>query len=296
MSNFQPAAVQGHEGAPQTAPLYCYAIRPTGQAAIFATSHDVPISLTGLPVAYGADEPQEFTPMQIAHGIVERKADFDRAGFDVTGKFDIAALRAYFVTVPASPLRIDVIRVAASGTTAAWGTDTYLAQSGIVQDIAMAGELVTARCLPVPYHMEAAIPRIWFNRTCQWPLYGQGCGVDKTAHDWVSEIAELRRAQRKILVTGQQADTTADHFSGGYLTHATGLNFTVVHSAHEGSDTLLTLGHWDPILDVGDELTIYAGCRHTVEDCVNKFSNGVNFGGFAKLPNKNPTIHGAVAL
>jgi hypothetical protein len=276
--------------------MYCYAIRPTGQAAIFATSHDVPVFISGLPAAYDADDPQEFIPMQIAHGIVERKADFDRAGFDVTGKFDLAALRSYFVTVPASPLRIDIIRVAASGLEAAWGVDTYLVQSGVVQEIANAQDLVTARCLPVPYHMEAAIPRVWFNRTCQWPLYGQGCGVDKTLHQWVAEIAELRRAERRIIMTGQQAGKPAEHFSGGYLVHSSGQIFTVVDSDHEDANTVLTLGHWDPILDVGDELTIYAGCRHTVQDCTDKFANAVNFGGFAKMPNKNPTIHGAVSL
>jgi len=296
MSNFQPSSVQAHEGAPQTAPLYCYAIRPTGQATIFATSHDVPVWLTGMPASYESDDPQEFTPMQITHGIVERKADFDRAGFDVTGRFNLAALNAYFVTVPASPLRIDVIRVATTGTTAAWGVDTYLAQSGIVQGVAMSQDLATARCLPVPYHMEAAIPRVWFNRTCQWPLYGQGCGVNKDDHVWVATVEELRRADRQLVLTGQVSGVAADHFAGGYFTHQSGQNFTVINCAHETTNTLLTLGHWEPFLEVGDELMIYAGCRHTVQDCAEKFNNAVNFGGFSKLPNKNPTIHGAIQL
>ena len=39
---------------------------------------------------------------------------------------------------------------------------------------------------------------------------------------------------------------------------------------------------------VGDEIVMYAGCRHNSDDCINKFNNGDNFLGFEYIPYINP--------
>lgn len=34
--------------------------------------------------------------------------------------------------------------------------------------------------------------------------------------------------------------------------------------------------------------TLYPGCKHTIDDCKNKFNNVANYGGFPWIPGKNP--------
>ena len=38
------------------------------------------------------------------------------------------------------------------------------------------------------------------------------------------------------------------------------------------------------------EFVAYAGCSHLVAECINKFSNGINYGGQEYLPTKNPYV------
>jgi len=39
------------------------------------------------------------------------------------------------------------------------------------------------------------------------------------------------------------------------------------------------------LVQVGDVFTIYPGCQKRLQqDCITKFSNGINFGGFPYLP------------
>ena len=35
-------------------------------------------------------------------------------------------------------------------------------------------------------------------------------------------------------------------------------------------------------------VTLYPGCDHTLNDCINKFDNRDNYGGFQWIPSKNP--------
>jgi hypothetical protein len=45
-------------------------------------------------------------------------------------------------------------------------------------------------------------------------------------------------------------------------------------------------------VEVGNKVTLYAGCDKTQETCKNKFSNARNFGGYKFIPIKNPFTEG----
>jgi hypothetical protein len=298
--NFQPFAVQGHEGTPQASPVYAYAIRADDLSdGVFLTSWDESLAISGLPARFGASNPQTFAPTQISHAPITRRADFDRNGFEVVARFDTANLPAYFLTTPTVPLTVEIIRIAkgtvgtAGADIAAWGIDTYVVQSGLIQTVTLEGDVVTVSCTPSAFHMEGSVPRLWFNRTCQWALYGAGCGLDSTAFDWESQITALNQRNRQITVSGNNGQVPK-WFEAGFLEHnPTGGRFTIFGASINGSsDTVLTLGHWNGALEVGDQVVLYPGCNRTVNHCTNKFNNAANFGGFAKIPDRNPTIHG----
>jgi hypothetical protein len=41
-------------------------------------------------------------------------------------------------------------------------------------------------------------------------------------------------------------------------------------------------------MQIGDAVTITAGCRHDIQTCRNVFDNVPNYGGFPQLPTVNP--------
>lgn len=52
---------------------------------------------------------------------------------------------------------------------------------------------------------------------------------------------------------------------------------------------MLLLSHrLPPGINVGDAVTVYAGCDHAVATCFSKFVNVPNFGGLPHLPTVNP--------
>lgn len=299
-STFQPTSVEAIEGAPQLSPVYAYAIRSEDLSdGIFLTGWEAAFSISGMPARFAGADPQEFTPTQISHASVDRRLDFDRHSFQVTARFDTANLPAFFVTTPTTPMTVEIIRVAKGtvGTTGAdiaeYGVDTYVVQSGLIQDVTLRGDLVTVTCVPSVFHMESTVPRLWFNRTCQWALYGKGCNLAKASFEWEAPIAALDRRNRTITVTGAPAATAADHFFGGFFTHnPTGATFTALSATVTSGNTVLKVGHWSEDLEVGDQLVLYPGCDRSAATCAAKFSNAANFGGFSRLPDRNPSIHG----
>lgn len=299
-STFQPTAVSGIEGGPQLTPVYCYAIRAEDLSdGVFLTGWTTDVAIAGLPARFNGADPQTFLATQISHDPIERRADFDRHSFQVTARFDVARLSAFFVTTPTTPMVIEIIRVAKGtfGTTgtdiATWGTDTYVVQSGLIQEVTLRGDLVTVGCVPRPFHMENSVPRLWFNRECQWALYGPGCRLNKASFAWESQVTALDRRNRRITVDGAPSGTAGNYFEGGFMIHnPTEAKFTCLAAGVAGGDTTITVGHWSEDIELGDQVVIYPGCARTVNACTNKFNNAANFGGFSKIPDRNPSING----
>jgi hypothetical protein len=52
-------------------------------------------------------------------------------------------------------------------------------------------------------------------------------------------------------------------------------------------ESLRTLG---PVVGIaaGDPVVAYAGCKRTVRECIDKFDNYDNYGGFPHIPGRSP--------
>jgi uncharacterized phage protein (TIGR02218 family) len=56
------------------------------------------------------------------------------------------------------------------------------------------------------------------------------------------------------------------------------------------SGTIITMQSPISGMQVGDAITVCAGCAKDIQTCQVKFANQVNFGGFPQLPTKNPFL------
>src|SRR5690606_11420771 len=52
-------------------------------------------------------------------------------------------------------------------------------------------------------------------------------------------------------------------------------------------DTIL-ITHPVPDLSAFDDIYVYLGCKHTLDDCEDTFSNSINYGGWPYIPRISP--------
>lgn len=78
--------------------------------------------------------------------------------------------------------------------------------------------------------------------------------------------------------TGQ----STDYFTGGYVRFGDDYRMMTASSA-----SLIEVSFPFEGLEVGSELTLYAGCDRSFGTCKTKFSNSINFGGCPYVPNVN---------
>lgn len=292
----QSNSVLGEEQSPHLTASYAYVIENPGGERVCLCSWDKPITIEGLPSLMGTDDPQEFTPAPVRHGPVTVNDKFEQRTTSLSLTTEDTAMRRFFSTSAPVRLRAWIIRLMGVRLTDTQQLDyvrnCFLVESGIISSWSFRGTEIACNVTPEAFHTDRAIPRFYFERQCNHPLYGEGCGLDKGDFSFDTDIVSINAAQKEIVVTGQDSGVPETRFNSGHLFHLpTGLFFTIGWSAYDSGNTKFKLLTWHPEIEVGDNLTAYHGCRHNVEDCA-LFGNSANFGGFPKVPSSNPTING----
>lgn len=117
-----------------------------------------------------------------------------------------------------------------------------------------------------------------FERLCRYNLYSTDCGVDKSLYAVIN--AEVTVVSGRDLTIPGVAGTDATYKLGMILFG--GKYTTVLKRVSDVFTVTNQIG-----ISNGDHVTIYRGCNHTTDDCLNQFDNIINFGGFPFLPPSN---------
>lgn len=297
MSN---ASITGEDSRPTVTSIYAYVVQNLdGEEIFFLSNYPGGVEIEGLPSAWGADDPQIFSPAQVTHGRIERRDGIDKVSFDFQAQLkQVAGLSRYTLFGAIPNIQIDVIRVSPgpvlAGIPAVYGRDTTTVQSGIIELFGTQGYLLNSRCTPEAFITGHQVPRWRHTRTCNRQLYAVDCGVNRELHKLEGNVVSTNYQARTMVISGQlPADKEEDYFRMGVLLHqATGTRHSIFQSSYAGEDTRVWLHQWFPDFQPGDVVTLYAGCNHTIDHCSQKFANLANFGGFPLVPNKNPAMHG----
>lgn len=164
---------------------------------------------------------------------------------------------------------------------------------GRVAAVSVAGDTVTLECEDIFTSMRRPGLRARYQKSCRHPLYSAGCGVDPEAYAVGATI--IAQDGFDVVIEGS-GDSNFDsnwindndgYYVGGIVKLADG---TRRYVAAQNGTTLTLLSPFDTIdVDsVGVDVTLYPGCLHTTTDCLSKFDNLVNYGGFPYIPGKNP--------
>lgn len=291
----------GIEAANQISPAYAYIISyQDSDEFAFLTGYETTVIITGVPARFNAADPQAFMSAQIGHGEHGLSAEFERRPLTVMLTTQDVHLRRFFATASATRIGISIFRLNSTklltGEVLIWGTDSILLNSGVVGKVSFSGQQIAAELAPEPHGQNQAIPRYFFSRTCNHKLYDAStCTVNPAGFTHAATISEISAVQRIITLSITPPGAVADYFRAGTFLHEpTGQRFGIDWSDGGGTagKARVRLKYWSPDFIAGEAVTVRAGCAHTTADCLGKFSNLGNFGGFPYIPDRNPTIHG----
>lgn len=134
------------------------------------------------------------------------------------------------------------------------------------------------------------IPNVTAGRTCPHTLYGAMCRADRNDSRFTLTTTALYVNGR--VVRYDQGNTSAEGWASyGELLHvASGERMTVRSHKYVGLPSSVVEIEMQmplPDLKLGDSITLYAGCDRTIAQCVARFDNRQNFGGFNRMPLRN---------
>lgn len=145
----------------------------------------------------------------------------------------------------------------------------------------VSGNEVTLECESIYTSIRRPGLRARFEYTCRHTLYGARCAVNSAAYRHDGTVLSL--SGLNVTVQGA-ASRPNGYYTGGMLIAPNGgTRFITAHSSD-----VLTLSRPIPGLTGGQVVTIYPGCDHLKDTCLNKFNNLDNFGGFPFIPQRNP--------
>lgn len=295
-----PAAQVGvaHDQAPTAS--YAYVIKyANSSTTVCLTGWEQAVAISGLPAFLDLDEPQAFTAAQVSHGEVNSSGAHEKREVQILFGVSDDRLSRYFATASAEKITIYIIRIAAekllTGEALDYDTDCFLLTSGLIGRVTIEGVQIGVTITPEPFLDNQNVPRFFFSRACNHHLGSEACGVDREAFKATATITAIDAAQKIVELSITPPGGNAEFFRAGHMVHAaTGLVVGIIWSDAGGTAgaVRLRLHFWSLDLATGQTITAYAGCRHTLGDCVSKFANGANYGGFPYIPNRNPVTHG----
>jgi uncharacterized phage protein (TIGR02218 family) len=177
---------------------------------------------------------------------------------------------------------------------------------GQVASVQREGNFATILGVPLTA-LAAQVPRYTYSGLCNWFLFQDRCGL--TREDWRHtgtvltidptsaaiitidglETQAQALAQQVSPAYAQTSPTGIDNYwLGGYAENADGEKRSIYESNVDGVPNRIRMLQPFRSLEVGDTVTVYAGCDRTRDTCSAKFNNHLNHGGYPDIPTVNP--------
>lgn len=272
MTKALSAALKSHYGLGTTTLAKCIKCTRTDNTVVAMTSHVEDIEFDGVTylstAGYNTSDIESsfnLSPDNLElEGVLASPAITDE---DIrTGKWDYAAIEFFEVNYADLTMGRNVLRVGTLGEVKG-GRSKFTAElRGLTQKLSRRIVKLTTK-------------------ECQHDLGDSRCQVNLASFTVTGSITSGISNNRQF--TDSARTETTNQFTGGKITWLTGANaglsMEVKRSTAAG---LIELHEQMPYtMAVGDTYSMYAGCtKRFAEDCVAKFNNGLNYGGFPHLP------------
>lgn len=245
------------------APIECFKF-VSGMAEYRYTSGDAAV------VVYG----ETYEPQPISRGEIDQSTEADGGSVEINiHRLDPLAL-LFMPYMPVDPVTVQVFRLHRSEP------ETKEPFSGVVAEAKFDRSGCTLKCTGPQSNLKRAVPRLHYQRQCNWSLYSSQCGVNRESFKDTAVLSAVVAAT----VTSATFDARADgYYEGGWVETTDGHRRTVLK--HVG-DTLTLIA---PFFGLSAGATVYAfaGCDRTMAICTSRFNNLENHNGFEGILPKN---------
>lgn len=262
-------------------PVELYKIS-TAQATYLLTSHDDDVSFHG----------QVYTATPVARGNI------------MIGP--LGKERQLMVSLPVGHPSIAILfgngfpprdtRVSITRTHLDSPTDFKVVWDGYIQSIETDDELarVHTQSIVDDTFGRVRLPVLKAQRSCNHVLYDKGCRISSGAFlqsGSILTISPFIFSTTIVSVNGSTVQVASINGKpDGFFRHGPFQRDvdSEQRTINEQVGTTLTLSYPMGVLNIGDVVTIRAGCNNTIATCRDKFANVKNFGGMPSLPTSNP--------
>lgn len=238
-----------------------------------------PEALTKNPEA--SPEAPTWEPSPVSHGDIEQTGNIEKAGLDLT--FPLTDTFASGFLLP----------TAAITTVTVWrGHHTDVSEEhrviwkGRALGATERGNLIVLAVESIFTSMRRTGCRARYQRTCRHALYHVGCNLDREDFESSGTVSVI---DGLVLTVAEAASEADGYYSAGIVNFGGLMGFVARHAGDQ--ITLLTAipGLADEVTANGTAAVLLApGCNLTRAHCNARFDNGLNFGGFDRMPDNNP--------
>jgi len=164
-----------------------------------------------------------------------------------------------------------------------WASEWSLEWWGFGLGSSVSGDIATLQTGDaIQQFFGRTIPNVTYKRSCNHKLYDARCKVDIA--DWTLTTSVIKVQASFVTVDNDQAAN--DALAGGQaVVPRTGETRPILRN----TDNVIKIAY--PFIDIepGDEIKLIFGCDHSkTGDCLQRFNNVINYGGFDDIPSADP--------
>lgn len=151
---------------------------------------------------------------------------------------------------------------------------------GSVVGVEWEDSLAKLTCQPITHEFGRVVPRLGYQRQCNWPLYSAGCGVNAASFAQPGTVTSVLGA---VIAAPEYATHPDGWFNAGFALWGSQRRFIVRHQGQ-----VLNLMSPFQGLETGLTVVAYPGCDQTETMCAQKFNALNRHLGLARIPYRNP--------
>jgi uncharacterized phage protein (TIGR02218 family) len=217
----------------------------------------------------------EYIPVSIKRTQTNQTAEAKGGSVRVTVDKDNPVAELFIAFSPSTPLFLVIYRGHEGDS------DVVVNFTGKVT-MTVFGDFAELTAIPESDVLKNSIPAMAFQAPCNHFLYDSGCGINKSDFATAGTIATID-ATGQIITVAAAGSKVNGWFTVGYVEIGQQRRMIMLHS---GSTLKLIAPLFG--VEVGDAVTLYAGCMRDFNTCKTKFDNAKNYLGFQWIPAKNP--------
>jgi hypothetical protein len=179
--------------------------------------------------------------------------------------------------------------------------------AGQITGVEFDGPFLSASAAGASSLFDRSVPALLFEQTCNWDVYGRGCGLDRDDWTFTAQVSAVGGGSLTIKNVTPPAGSVpgfgfADWFALGIVSRSDrkGAAFIARSSILSAGFITLELDRaLSPAVTIGDTVLVVPGCDGRSSTCRawneatnpdGKFGNFTRFGGFPEIPRTNPIV------